>query len=237
MNTKSVKWGAIALSCLVSWQANAVIAYSTPTTLNSGNLQSGGPFILGNMFSVNSPINVTAIGAYDRSQNGFSGLGVQVAIYSLSGSTWSLVSGTLQSFLGSQPGGSYVGDSSFKSITPVSLALGTYAIVAANYGTSGNQNWNANLGVGNTPRVEFQNTSTAISMTGPNSAFYGSGATLPGTLSGLTSGSRGTPYPSFGAGNFDFTPVPEASEFAVIGVGVLGLLYLGRAYLLRFRLA
>lgn len=31
-----------------------------------------------------------------------------------------------------------------------------------------------------------------------------------------------------GAGTFDFTPVPEASQFAIAGVGLLGLVYVGR---------
>ena len=36
--------------------------------------------------------------------------------------------------------------------------------------------------------------------------------------------------PRYGAGNADFAPVPEAAGFALAGVGLLGLVYVGRCY-------
>ena len=74
-------------------------------------------------------------------------------------------------------------------------------------------------------------------MAGGNYSFYASGSTLGGTLTGLTFGNWGTPEPTFGAGTFEFTPVPEAAGFAVAGVALLGIVYIGRCYTQRRKLA
>jgi hypothetical protein len=42
-----------------------------------------------------------------------------------------------------------------------------------------------------------------------------------------------SPISVFAAGTFDFTPVPEAATFGLAGVGLLGLMYIGRYARLR----
>jgi hypothetical protein len=227
---------AAAIASALTWQASAIIAYDSPSGITVG-LQGGGPWILGNEFQVNSPISVTSIGAFNSGAGGF-GSAAEVAIYSLSAGTWSQVPGTFVSFSGGPGGYTYVGDNAFSSIAPVSLGLGTYAIVAANYGDP-NPDFNANTGAG-VPRTTFQTATTAISMTGTangSTAFYDSGTSLGLSLPGSISyGGFGGGDPTFGAGTFDFA-VPEASQFALAGIALLGLVYFGRCYVLRTKLA
>lgn len=230
----------LALGGLFAWQAGATVAYNNPTTVNVGNIQTPSAWVLGNEFNVNSTISVTAVGAFDYQANGFGGSDVQVAIYQLSDGIWNQVAGTFHDFTGTAGSQSYyVGSSAFNTLsTPVDLGVGTYAVVAANIGTSVNPDWNWNLGAGG-PGTTFQNTTTAISMTSPNFAFYQSGTSLGPTLSGVSYGAWGAPNPTFGAGTFDFnfTPVPEAAGFALAGVALLGLVYVGRAYSQKLKVA
>ena len=150
---------------------------------------------------------------------------VSVAWYQFSGSSWSQVSGTLASFSGTV--GTLVGSARFQNLTsPVTLTPGTYAIVAANYGAAGASAWNAAVSI-SPPLPTFNNGGGLISMTSPNTAFYGSGSTLSSTLSGLTGGNWGSPTPAFAGATFDFAPVPEVEDYAVIAVGLLGLVYIG----------
>ena len=226
----------LAISALAACQASAIVAYNTPTGANvdaTGVQNSGGPYILGNEFNVNSAISVTAIGAFNYSGTGFSSP-VQVAIYQLLSGTWTQVGGTAVAFSGSYSPSSYVGGNVFSTLgSSVTLGLGTYAIVAANYGTAANPDWNSGY---NTPTPANQrptfNGGGVISMpTGVETAFYSSGSTLGGTLSGLTTGNWGSPtYPAFGAGTFEFnlTAVPEADKFAIAAVSMLGLVFIGR---------
>jgi hypothetical protein len=231
----------IGLGLLVSsvalLNASAIVAYDSQSTVSSANIQNtGGPFILGNEFNVNSAISVTAIGAFDYLAGGFSSASpVQVAIYQLTGSTWNQVAGTAVTFNGPASSYSFVGYNAFSTLgSSVTLGDGTYAIVAANYGTAANPNWNRNLNLG-TPANQgttFQDGGGLISIPGGSeSAFYSSGSTLAGTLSGLTVGNWGNPLPAFGAGTFDFTsltPVPEVDTFAIASVSMLGLVFIGR---------
>jgi hypothetical protein len=233
---KKIGLGLAIASALV-FHASAIVAYDSPTTVNPVNIQSsGGPFILGNEFNVNSAISVTAIGAFNYLGGGFlSASPVQVAIYQLTGSTWSQVAGTAVTFNGPASSYSYVGYNAFSSLgSSVTLGNGTYAIVAANYGTVANPDWNRNQNLG-TPANQgttFQNGGGAISMPGGSeTGFYSSGSTLAGTLAGLTFGNWGSPLPTFGAGTFDFTsltPVPEVDTFAIAAVSMLGLVFIGR---------
>ena len=224
----------LLISSMALFNASATVAYDTPTgaSVNAAGVQNtGGPFILGNEFNVNSAISVTAIGAFNYSGTGFSSP-VQVAIYQLITGTWTQVGGTAVTFSGSSY--TYVGGNAFSSLgSSVTLGLGTYAIVAANYGTAANPDWNSGY---NTPTPANQrptfNGGGVISMpTGVETAFYSSGSTLGGTLSGLTTGNWGSPtYPAFGAGTFEFnlTAVPEADKFAIAAVSMLGLVFIGR---------
>lgn len=236
---------ALAIGGLMGSSASAIIAYNTPTspTLAPAGIQaSGAAYILGNEFTVNQSINVTAVGAFDSLLNGFGGTGVQVAIYQLTAGVWNQVTGTAHTFTGTP--GNYSGSSSFYNLSSaVALGLGTYAIVAANYGNADNPDWNRNLALGapTSQGTTFQTTTAAISIGGGNgfSSFYANGTTIGSTLGALTYGTWGTPNPTFGAGTFEFnlTPVPEAGSFAVAGVGLLGFVYIGRCYVQRRKLA
>jgi hypothetical protein len=223
----------LAISALAAYQASAIVAYNTPTGVTAAGLQTDGPYILGNEFNVNSAISVTAIGAFNYSGTGFSSP-VQVAIYRLITGTWTQVGGTAATFSGSYSPSSYVGGNVFTTLgSSVTLGLGTYAIVAANYGTVANPDWNSSLdpGAAANQRPIFQNGGGAISMpSGLETAFYSSGSSLGGSLSGLTTGNWGSPNPAFGAGTFQFnlTAVPEADTFAIAAVSMLGLVFIGR---------
>jgi hypothetical protein len=231
--SKSMKTlaGVAVATLLVASQAQAIIAYSYPTTM-VGN-QSGGPYILGNEFVVNSPISVTAVGAFES--GGSLGATVPVALYQLSGTTWNQVGGTYESFSGTV--GTLVGNNArFQNLaSPVTLNAGTYAIVAANYGAPGAMNWNNNVSPVGGP-ITFNTGAGAITMAGPSvSAFWASGSTLGPTLSGVNEGNWEYPNPTFAGATFDFnfTPVPEVAHFALAGVGLLGLVYVGRYARLR----
>lgn len=222
---------AFAFSGLMSNRADAILAYQIPASPGyaNSNIQTGGPYILGNKFVVNSPVNVDAIGAFDHLSNGFASP-VNVAIYRLTGSAWNQVTGTLKSFTGTDS--EYTdGGFGFKYLSSaVQLGTGTYAVVGAGFAVTGAETWNRNLDL-TTPAVQgltFQTASTDVSMAGGNFSFYAGGSTLAPTLGAVNDGSWGTPLPTFGAGSFDFSPVPEPGSFGFLAAGLLGTVSMGR---------
>ena len=245
MNTwNSVKViGAVAIATLIAAaQARALVAYNYPDPGASGplvgNQNFGSPVILGNIFTVNSDINVTAVGAF--ASGGSLGVTVPVAIYQLTLGTWTELTATSESF--SSNTGTPIGSALFKTLnSPVLLTLGTYAIVAANYQVTGAPSWGAGypnpngavpsftsggslaMGDGGSPNLDY--------LTG-NSSSSTLGATLIGPYA-VTAGSSGSSFPSIGAGTFEFAPVPEAATFGAAGVGLLALVYIGRYARLR----
>ena len=61
----------VVLSGLFAWQANAVLVYTSTTTLgNQGATGVNGPWALGLDFTVNTPGYVTQIGVFDSLDNG-----------------------------------------------------------------------------------------------------------------------------------------------------------------------
>lgn len=210
---------AAAMASALTWEASAIIAYQNAAG-NYGN-QPGGPYVLGLQFTVGAaPLNVVQLGAFDNNQDGWT-TPVTVAIYdfnlqSIVGSsvTFSGTSGASLGTLGSD------GGSRFLPVTPFTLtAGGVYMVVAAGYGGSGELNYNAQ-GLSN----PYLTQDPAI-IVGNNYYAGGSSLAFPASLDG-------TPYPRYGAGTFEFA-VPEASQFAMAGIGLLGLVYIGRAYVLR----
>jgi hypothetical protein len=245
--------GGITLAVLLSAaQARAIIAYDFPSGL-AGNLVGSvepGPWILGNVFSVNSAINVTAVGAF-ASESGYTfgaGVTVPVAVYSFDGANWSQVNGTYREFSAANLG-TLNGSARFQTLdSPVILQPGTYAIMAANYGIPGANGWDLGLSAPGDSVPAFQTTTTAIEMASPLdpyiALFRGGqyhpdfGATLDLTFpadSFITWGSGSTPYFAGATFAFDLTPVPEAAAFGAAAVGLLGLVYLGRYARLRCR--
>ena len=239
-NSMAILAGVAVAVLLVAAHAQAIVAYNCPADM-AGTDNAGQPYMIGNVFTVNSAINVTAVGAFENGPNGGSlGVTVPVAIYSTSdnGANWSQVNGTSESFSGTT--GAAIGNARFQPVTlpVVTLIPGTYAIVAANYGVPGSLFWNNSGGVAPT----FQTESSAIMMGNSSQSYnvfyYSPNIVGISTLqpsfsgSGLTEFSSG-PAPNYLGGTFEFEPVPEAATFGAAGVGLLGLVYIGRYARLR----
>lgn len=207
----------LAISCLVGHQAGAIVAYSNTGVVQ--NQSTTGPYALGNDFVVNQAISITAIGAFD---NGGSMLAsVPVAIYNVATAT--IVGGTFVTLLQGTTGDFTANGSAFMNIAPVTLAPGTYSIVAANYGQGGEPYW-WNHAPGTTP--SFNDGGGLITLGGGRYSVGNTSLTFPGTPVGPTPG-----IPTYAAGTFEFTsltPVPEVDTFAIAGVSMLGLVFIGR---------
>jgi hypothetical protein len=171
------------------------------------------------------------MGAFDNGAQGFP-TAVNVAIYKTDGT---MVAGTLMNFPVGYTAGEYVGNTEFRPITPVQLnANTTYRIVAGDYWqlgvTPGSRYFDENLDTGpiqpaGNVTLGF-NGAGLITLGGNYYATGTIGGPNPLTWTGTDPTTGGGPR--FAAGSFDFTPVPEASQFAVAGVGLLGLVYIGR---------
>ena len=199
----------IGASLFLASQLTASVVYNNPTG-TVGN-QTGGPWILGMDFQVNTPGYVTAVGAFDNGTNGFGSISLQVSIYDVSSGTQ--VPGTAVSFTGNQ--GTLIDSSRFLTLaTPVLLAPGTYSIVAANYGATTEVNYNS--GYTSSTSLTFDTVGGALTMLDGR---YDAGSSLAfPTITGF--GPPTWPNPVFAAGTFDFLIVPEPST---ISLAVLGL--------------
>lgn len=208
---------------LVSWQANATIAYNTPTSTTAN--QSTGPYSLGMDFTVNQNITVTRLGVFDAGQNGISG-SVTVGIYttggSLVGSSFTF-SGTTSPLL---PSSAY----RFDDVPDFGLMAGsTYRIVVYSMNGSANPGYNS---MGSPTLINLDTGGGALTF-GAN--YYNlTPGSFPTTLD--VAGNPTGPPGRYGAGSFEFV-VPEASSFALAGVGLLGLVYIGRSLVLRRQIA
>jgi hypothetical protein len=224
--------GGIAVAALFTTsQAGATIAYLYDSLL-VGNL-SGRPDAFGLVFNVNSPIVIDKLGAFDSGGDGFVGPGINVAVYSLTltipgNMSGGISSGTLVTSSDSLPAGN-----TMHPITPVTIGVGTYMIAAKGYGTFGLTD-PIYLASGSGSSAVQYNPAVGPELTfGPgyykNFGSYPLGswsASLPPgwAIEGGFSGSGAI----YGVANFDFTPVPEVEHYAMAGVGLLGLVYLGR---------
>ena len=222
-----VKIGGVALAAVVlgTAGADAIIAFDTPNT-TVGNQASGGPYNLGEQFTVNSPVTITSLGAYDSGQNGWGAATITVAIYQIVGGVGGgndPIVGSTAAFNTSNPGSIASGSSyAFQSVTPFNLAAGSYMIVANGLGTSANPSFNAGFN-GNVTTVAVNTGGGLLSYPGSGN-FWSAGAgglSLPTTLDAV-------PIARYAAGSFEFTPVPEVATFGVAAVGLLGLVYLVR---------
>jgi len=216
----------VAVSLDVAWQANAVIVYQSSTAV--GNQGQNGPWALGLDFTVNTDGHVTQIGAFDSSDNGagFGSAIIPLAIYDLGNNQ--IVPGTQVSFTGTA--GTPIGAYRFQSIGSVYLGAGSYSIVAANYGSGGEQDYNAFVGnsqvwpdPGFINPLSFDNAGGALTMGNARFVSGFSALTLPPAQNSYFN-------PLFGAGSFDFTPVPEVGAFGAAAVGLLGLVYGARHF-------
>jgi hypothetical protein len=235
--------GAVAVVALlfIATQAQAVIAFNFPQ-LNANQNQPSGSLTLGETFTVNSPISINALAAYDNPANGSGIFGgaVNVAIYQVSLSGNTINGGTLAvsplSFSTANPGSLISGTTTRERFlgSPVQLSAGTYMIVANNYGGAAGteNNWNRNTYVGSP--LPSANTGGGVVTWGANYYAIGNvgfGGTLPGGATWHYDNVNNLPndwHPRYMAGNFDFTPVPEVAAFGAASVGLLGLVFMGR---------
>lgn len=222
MNIKNALKAVTAVGLFLAIPAQAVIVYNN--TGLTGNELLAAPLRLGMDFQVNAGGFVTAIGAFDNGGDGFLGLPVEVGIFDVGSST--LVPGTFAVFGGLYP---LIAGSAFQAITPVFLGAGTYSIVAANYGNTGGLERNFNAAFPGTPPT-FDNASGSLTLLGHREDI-GVGLAFP------TGNFFAGPNPIYGAGTFDFTPVPEPETYGLAAIAMLGLVYIGRNLVLSRKLA
>ena len=229
---------------LFAWQAEATLAYDYSPSLPGNQIYDGW---LGMTFTVNSTISVTSLGAFDAGSDGFGSATPQVAIYSIPvvGGNLDVPNGSLVSPIASFSGTSQslISGTSVRSesISPLTLNAGVYMVVA----TGLTEHYNA----GGNPTLVTMNTGGGLITYGwsagaPN--WFGNfandnGGPLPGTLgnNGIFGDywGGGGPIGRYGAGTFEFTPVPEAAGFTMAGIALLGLVYVGRVYSQRLKIA
>ena len=219
MITKNLLKPVTALAALFALSAQGVIVYNNPGN-QIGNEQVPAPLTLGMDFQVN-PISggyVTAMGAFDNGLDGFASP-ITVGIFDVGSGL--PVAGTVVTLFGAEP---LSGSSRMLTVgSPVFLGAGVYSVVASSYGNIGGfeRNYNS-VNVGSPGAPSFNNGGGALTMLGHRESIAG-GFSMPGS-----SFFSGGANPAFGAGTFDFTPVPEAEAFALAGVALLGIVYIGR---------
>lgn len=204
-----MKLAIVAGALLLAAQARATIAYDNPGGIPGGTYGSTTAGMqdlplcsLGLNFTVNAPIVVTALGAFDNGLTanlaGADGSsGVTVGIYN---DTTKLLVGSTVLFTASSFGTQNNGDA-FKAISPLALTAGTtYTVVAFNdddFNTQGNPNSGTieNTGGG---RITFD---TPPEYSYPVSSIVF--PTFPDVVNGIGPSDR------YDAGTFAFAPVPE----------------------------
>lgn len=204
--------GTLALAISAGGAVNAAtVVFSDPGTLTGNQAWT---YDLGQDFTVNKAVTVYSLGAFT---NGGANSDVEVALYQLTDANpsdgGSLVTSTIV------PGNSnIVGDYAFESITPVTLAPGTYQLQS--YGGGGDTNFNTGFtGNPNTNIINFNDLGGALTQ---GTDFYSGGG------SGIATTSDTHWY---AAASFAASAVPETSVWLLLltGVGVLGArLRLGR---------
>jgi hypothetical protein len=202
--------------------ANAAVDYGTIAFDNPngiiGNRNDGSKMSVGMEFTANSAFTVTSLGAFDDGKNGFSGT-VNVAIYNVASPATALISANFNG-----TGYNYVGSSAFQDVTDVTLGSGTYMIVAY-YDTTKDKFASTSFAPYKTSHPWTFNDGNGLFTLGSSFFRSGTGLKYPTTDLGKQD--------AYAAGTFGFSPVPEASVFAVAGAGMLGLVYFGRGFVRR----
>jgi hypothetical protein len=241
MRTKNtlLKVGVVLGGLALALQASAdTVAYQVPTTLNPAGLNNGSlgaPVNIALEFTVNTPINVTALGAYDATI-GHSGTGfaapVQIGIYSEDNAV--LVTPVVTFGSGNSGIALGGGDSSrYQTITAVTLEPGTYQVIASGFAgdgeTLGAPYWNVFFTGGTDNPIIFDGDGAGTGALTMEGTFYSTepGFQTVGSDPGINDDTAHGPY---GGPTFTYTAVPEpsASQLALLGAGVFGLIHLGR---------
>jgi hypothetical protein len=211
MRTKSWKYLlGMAVGVLLSYQSHAsfsfVFDYSSPGVA----VNQSGEYLLGNNFTVNTPVEVTQLGVFtpDLAPNGGT---VPVGIYINSGSpsSWTLV-GTIQNITAADS--AYVaGQTTYINLAvPLTLGPGLYSVVTETGG-----DYNSGFVYPSASSVGFNTVGGALTEGTYDIWNYGSPGSLGSPLTGMQTTGPGTAYPwnlpVFGAGTFTATPVPETT--------------------------
>jgi hypothetical protein len=239
-NSLKMSGGVVVAALLAASQTSAEISYNFGATLLG--TQPDANFSLGTEFAVGAtPIVIDALGAFDSGADGIGGVGIDVAIYSITLNGTAITGGSLvvPSFHFSGTAQPLLPGTSTRvaSIPQVTLEAGNYMVVANHYGVSDsevdyNPYWVGGVRSPAAPNAASANSALGVTYGGGaynypdgNNLSWGStiGSPLPTGWSYDDNWSGSPSSPRYAAGNFDFTPIPEPAEFAIVGVGLLGL--------------
>jgi hypothetical protein len=189
------KYSVIALALLgvLAGSAQAQTTGSPAVTpIDYAIFDGDGPWTLGYTFTADTPLSVTALGAFDWEHDGFA-TSHEVGLWDENGNL--LASTAVAS------GDTLVGDFRYKAISSVTLAAGNvYYVGASNFGTGDSY---AYAGSVNTP----------WGVTFLSSAYIQSnGLEFPPYLSGM--------QPGYFGGNLLVAPVPEPETYAMLAAGL-----------------
>lgn len=234
----------LAMTGLVAWQAGATLDY---TAINNNNgsttlspvVGSGSSGItIWKAFTVDTAGENLSLGKLGAFDNGLAAWGgnVVVSIDNVLGNG-SLGSTVATVTFNSSTPGSQIGTSAFKFLTPTTGVGATlvngdiYALVVSGLGTSANKYYNS----GSSPGISQITASGNIA----GDLDWSHSTTVDGVShSGTFNSSNGDFEYGFGSFTFsELTPVPEASGFAVAAVALLGLVYVGRSYSRKLKVA
>ncbi len=184
--------------------------------------QTGGPYDLGSYFTVNAPIVVTDLGAFDPTGTGLSAA-TFVSIYQV-GDTTPLVSKSLTAANTHSVAGSQY--EFLNGGIDLNLAPGNYIVVGSNFGAAPaevDNNSCCDNGVypiTNSDGGALSFPTFGTDFAGAFGAFNGSSPTYP----------TGNDYHTYLAGTFTFVTPEPSSLAALCGLGVVGLVVLARRH-------
>ena len=205
----------VGLAVSAGTLASAQFVLQTPdaSTTTGNQVYSG----VGVEFQVNQAVRVLELGIFDSGQDGIQGQNTFLSTYLLDSIGTVLASQTFSMASQGVASGKYL----FKDIADVLLSPGTYLLAA--YGWSGADNFH-NSNISGSPSI-FDNGGGALTYLRSR---WGSGTYAAGTYPLSNFFGPATDRNFFSAGNAVVAVVPEPEIYAMIGLG-LGLLgWIGR---------